>query len=129
VDRNTSVLLLRNCSQRTVITSRNRHCQTVAQVTNTALIHTLGKCKGVLSLSLGGGGGGLAGGRFPSGRTSYRLSRQRFSWFSSVFKLVLRWLLNIPSCYCMLLVQPQRFKFIIVVVSPCFRVNDNYIYF
>jgi hypothetical protein len=53
-----------------------------------------------------------------SGRSCDRPSRHRFSWFSSVYKQMLR-CSQVPSCYCVLLMQPSRLKFIEITLHCC----------
>jgi hypothetical protein len=53
-----------------------------------------------------------------------RPSLHRLSWFSSVFKQMLRWLPN-PRCYCALLMQPSPPKFI-KIKPHCNRNRWNY---
>lgn len=49
-----------------------------------------------------------------SGRSCDRSSRHRFSWFRSDLKQK-RWF-QVPSCYCMVLMQPSRFN--LIKVTP-----------
>jgi hypothetical protein len=69
--------------------------------------HTLGKTWGLLHPLFTGK---LIGSQYASVRSCDRSSRHKFSWFSFVFKQILRWF-QVPSCYWTLLIQPSLLIF------------------